>query len=107
MVVIVSPELARHFGSAGWSKGRIREFLAKIQHEEVSNWIEREEKAGRDVSESAEPVSGAVRKPENISVIVAGGKAGAFCALVPLVEMLPEGKVIIKPIGDGNNRARI
>ena len=106
MVVVFSPELARHFGSAGWSKGRIRALFAKIQREEVSNWIKREQEAGREASESAEPVSGAVRNSENFSVIVAGGKAGAFCALVPVVEVLQGGNVIIKPIGSEYDRTR-
>ena len=99
LVAVFSPELARHFGTAGWSKSRVKDALATIQQEEISNWIDCEKKAGRDASETAEPVSGAVGNSANISLIVAGGQAGAFCALVPLVEVQPGGEVIVKTIG--------
>ena len=98
LVAVLSPELARYFEAAGWSKGRIKDAIATIQQEEVSSWIEREKNAGYDVSETSEPVSGAVRNSANISLIVAGGQAGAFCALVPLVEVQPS-EVIVKRIG--------
>ena len=99
LVAVFSPEIARHFGTAGWSKRRVKEALAAIQQEEVSSWIKRERNAGRPVSETAEPVSGAVRDFNDISVIVSGGQAGAFCAFVPLVEVQAGGEVIIKPVG--------
>ena len=99
LVAVLSPELAAHFEAAGWSKSQVKDALATIQQEEVSGWIERGRNAGRDVSETSEPVSGVVRHAESISVIVAGGHAGAFCALVPVVEMQPGGEVIVKAIG--------
>ena len=86
----------------GWSKKRVKDTLASIQRDEVLNWIEREESAGRKVSATAEPVSGAARTSEDISLIVGGGRAGAFCAFVPLVEVQSGGKVIIKRIGGRN-----
>ena len=102
LVAIVSPEIAGHIGAAGWSKKRVKDTLASIQRDEVLNWIEREESAGRKVSATAEPVSGAARTSEDISLIVGGGRAGAFCAFVPLVEVQSGGKVIIKRIGGRN-----
>ncbi|MDE0114148.1 MAG: hypothetical protein OXI87_09015 [Albidovulum sp.] len=102
LVAIVSPEIAGHFGAAGWSKKRVKDAIASIQHEEVSNWIKREESAGRKVSATSEPVSGAVRTAEDIFLIVGGGRAGSFCALVPLVEAQSGGKAIIKHIGGKN-----
>ena len=103
LVAVFSPELAKHFETAGWSKRRVKDTLSTIQQEEVSNWINREKNAGRDVSETAEPVSGAVGNSANISIIVAGGQAGAFCALVPLVEVQPGGEVMVKSIAGAHD----
>ena len=96
MVVVMSPELSRHFGSAGWSKRDVQKCLFDVSRQNVVAWIGKEIEEGRHASEISEPVSGAVKGLENISVVVAGGDAGAFASIIPVVEWPSEGHPLTK-----------
>lgn len=58
MLVVLSPEHARTIGGDGWSKARAREFLYT-------------------------QTPGKFRQPDNLKLVVAGGTAGRFTALIP------------------------
>lgn len=98
VVLVMSPELSAHFESAGWSKRKVQEVLFDITRQNVTDWIRKENEQGRDASEISEPVSGIVKGPETIAIIVAGGAAGAFASIIPVVEAQCEGKLVTKPV---------
>jgi hypothetical protein len=91
-LLVLSPEHARIFGDAGWSKADVRRWL----HERL-RWPVRELVPGRDGGEGLpehvmakfpDPTRETTmipkfRAPENIKLVVAGGTAGRFSAIVP------------------------
>jgi hypothetical protein len=91
-LVVLAPEHARVIAGDGWSKPRIREFLWQRLRKPVKDLL-----AGRDGGEGlAESALAAYPDPErnetpvakfcapgNLKVLVAGGTAGRFTAIVP------------------------
>ena len=91
-LLVLSPEHAKILGDAGWKKGDVRRWL----HERLQ-WPVRELIAGRDGGEGLpahvlakyrDPdrettLIPKFRSPEHIKVVVAGGTAGRFSAIVP------------------------
>jgi hypothetical protein len=91
-LLVLSPEHAKILGDAGWKKADVRRWL----HERLQ-WPVRELLPGRDggeglpehvVAKYRDPDREATlipkfRAPENIKVMVAGGAAGRFSAIVP------------------------
>ena len=83
VLVVISPELMDHVAEAGWSREQVADFLyAKTQHpaKEWLAWhrIDQREKAGDGTQ-----LIGCVPEPGRITVVPAGGTAGAFIDLVP------------------------
>jgi hypothetical protein len=84
IVVVISPEHLGHIKGAGWSKQQVKEFLAGKAQRTEKEWFE----AGRldkkvPSQESAKPI-GVCAGPESVNVIVGGGMAGGFSAVIPL-----------------------
>src|SRR5881628_2186440 len=91
-LLVLSPEHAKIFGDAGWKKSDVRHWL----HDRL-RWPVRELLPGRDGGEGLpehvlakfrDPASETemipkFRAPENIKLVVAGGTAGRFSAIVP------------------------
>jgi hypothetical protein len=91
-LVVLSPEHAKIFGDAGWKKGDVRRWL----HDRLQ-WRVRELLPGLDGGEglpehvvakfldpgSENAMIPKFRSPENIKLVVAGGTAGRFSAIVP------------------------
>jgi hypothetical protein len=91
-LVVLSPEHAKIFGDAGWKKGDVRRWL----HDRLQ-WPVRELLPGLDggeglpehvVAKFRDPgrenaMIPKFRSPENIKLVVAGGPAGRFSAIVP------------------------
>ena len=91
-LLVLSPEHAKILGEAGWKKADVRRWL----HERLQ-WPVRELLPGRDGGEGLpehvlakfrDPARETTmipkfRAPENIKVVVAGGTAGRFSAIVP------------------------
>jgi len=84
IVVVMSPEHLGHIESAGWDKRRVKEFLAGKAQRTAQEWSEacRLDKQVPS-QESANPI-GVCAGPESINIIVGGGMAGGFSAIVPL-----------------------
>ena len=83
VVVVLCPEHVGNIERAGWSKDRVKGFLYETAARPVSEW----RAAGRLVPESAGAPADAVhaaRTADGITVIVAGGLAGAFSCVIPL-----------------------
>ncbi|MBI4269561.1 MAG: hypothetical protein HY615_04445 [Candidatus Rokubacteria bacterium] len=91
-LLVLSPEHARVFGEAGWAKADVRAWLHERLRRPVRDLV-----PGRDGGEGlpahvlakfARPESEATpipkfRAPENLKLVVAGGPAGRFSAVVP------------------------
>ena len=83
VVVVLCPEHIGHLRRAGWSKERVKEFLHGAACRKISEW----RSAGRFIRDSvgaADDYLHSVVSPEAITVMVAGGHAGAFSCVIPL-----------------------
>ena len=83
VVVVLCPEHVGNLERAGWSKERVKGFLYETAARPAAEW----RAAGRLVPESAVGTADAVhstRTADGITVIVAGGLAGAFSCVIPL-----------------------
>ena len=80
---LVIPKQQRQvFAAAGWTKQNIREYVFESAQVQRKQW--------RDVGKTAiagrkdeERVYRALRSPDDLLVIAAGGPAGGFAAIVP------------------------
>jgi hypothetical protein len=80
---IVVPKQHREiFGEAGWNKQSIREYVFEAARVKRSEWrsVGKAAVAGR---KDEERVYRALRSPEDLLVIAAGGPAGGFGAIIP------------------------
>ncbi len=83
VVVVLCPEHLGHLRRAGWSKERVKEFLYDAAKRKISEWRE----AGRFIRDSAgadDDYLHSVVSPDAITVLAAGGHAGAFSSVIPL-----------------------
>ena len=84
LVVVVCPEHLGILHAAGWSKGRLRERLFELGQRPLAHWgIAGAQTAGPAV-EDTEAMLGAVDSAGGVTVLVTGGQAGGFSAIVPL-----------------------
>ena len=83
IVVVLCPEHVGNLERAGWTKAQVKDYLHEISQRSISEW----RSAGRYIRDSQgepdEKLHSAV-SPEAITVIVAGGMAGAFSCVIPL-----------------------
>ena len=83
VVVVLCPEHVGNIKRAGWSKDDVKRFLYETASRPISEW----RAAGRLIGESAgapDDVLHSTRTADGITVIVAGGLAGAFSCVIPL-----------------------
>ncbi|MGH7326312.1 MAG: hypothetical protein ACREJ9_16925 [Candidatus Rokuibacteriota bacterium] len=91
-LVVLSPEHARVIAGEGWTKAGIREFLWQRLRKPVKDLVPGRD-GGEGLPESVlaafadpdrdETLIPKFRAPENLKVLVAGGTAGRFTAIVP------------------------
>ncbi|MFQ5520851.1 MAG: hypothetical protein ACE5FK_05595 [Candidatus Methylomirabilia bacterium] len=91
-LILFSPEHARTIAADRWSKARIRQFLWERLRKPVKDLLPGAD-GGEGLSEKAlaayadpernETLIAKFRAPENLKILVAGGTAGRFTALVP------------------------
>ena len=82
IVIVLCPEHVGHLKAARWTKKQIREFLFEATHRKASEWVRMGAMQEGEVDgDDSIPVA---LSPENITIVVAGGAAGAFSAVVPL-----------------------
>jgi hypothetical protein len=106
-LLVLSPEHARMVGGDGWSKADVRRFLFERLHRPVCELV-----PGKDGGEGLpehvlrkferpETVTTLIpkfRAPEHIKVMVAGGTAGRFSAIVPGWTFSKSSRLVIKRI---------
>ena len=83
IVVVLCPEHVGNLERAGWTKEQVKEFLHHISQRTISEWRAR----GRFIRDSvgaAEDMLHSALSEDSITIIVAGGRAGAFSCVIPL-----------------------
>lgn len=84
VVLIMSPEHVGHMRSARWSKRQVKEFLADKTKRTVGDWMDAGRLETKQVTEDPDRLLGVCRSPESVTIVVAGGAAGAFADIIPL-----------------------
>ena len=84
IVVVLCPEHLGYIKSAGWSKTRLSETLFDITRRRKADWMRAGAMPMGPDAEDLDEMVGVAASPESITVIVAGGAAGAFSAIIPL-----------------------
>jgi hypothetical protein len=106
-LLVLGPEHAATIGGAGWSKADVRRFLWERLRRPVRDLL-----PGRDGGEglpahvlakyahpeTEETLVPKFRSPENIKIVVAGGTAGRFSAIVPGWTFARSSRLVVKPI---------
>ena len=82
LVVVLCPEHVGYLGAAGWSKGDVKRFLHENAQRTVAEW----QSAGREMPDGldADAALATADSPDSITLLVAGGFAGAFSQVIPL-----------------------
>ena len=81
IVVVLTPETIGHIKAGGWWKGQVAEYLWERSRLTAGEWEEHGYPMGKP---DADEFVGVTTTWEGITVIVAGGKAGSFSAVIPL-----------------------
>ena len=81
ILIVLCPEHVGYIRSAGWSKSQVKDFLFETARRKNSDWLKAGPVAG---GEDTEALTGVAQSPESVTVIVAGGAAGAFSQVIPL-----------------------
>jgi hypothetical protein len=106
-VVVLSPEHARTVAGDGWGKAEIRRFLWERLRKPVKELIPGVE-GGEGLPahvlakfprpETNETLIPKFREPENLKIVVAGGTAGRFSAVIPGWTFPKMSRMVIKKI---------
>ncbi len=81
IVVVLTPETITHIKAGGWWKEQVARFLWEQSRRTAGEWEEHGYPTG---NAEADELLGVTDSWEGITVIVAGGKAGSFSAVIPL-----------------------
>ena len=84
LIVVLSPESMGYLGAADWSKSEMKKRLFGVSRRSVSEWNEAGFALDGQGPGGLEALVGVGNGPDNITVVVAGGMAGANCAVIPL-----------------------
>ncbi len=80
IVVVLTPETIGHIKAGGWRKEQVAQYLWERSRLTAAQWDEHGYPTGKPDDE----LVGVTTTWEGITVIVAGGKAGSFSAVIPL-----------------------
>lgn len=79
--IVLPPQLRTHFAAAGWSKADIRQRVFERARVLRQDWADCGK--GAVVGDRGEREYAALRSPDDLLVIAAGGPAGGFGAVIP------------------------
>jgi hypothetical protein len=84
LVVVLCPEHVGHMRAAGWTKAQVKQFLYESAQRSGAEWgVARTHDWGTDGHGASDMVPVAIG-PESVTVLVAGGAAGAWSSIIPL-----------------------
>ncbi|HAL49572.1 MAG TPA: hypothetical protein DCP37_17625 [Dehalococcoidia bacterium] len=83
LIAVLCPEHIGNIRAAGWSKSQVQQFLFETSQRSDADWRAAGEvvPASPDGSSRMVPVAS---EPDNVTILVAGGAAGAFSSIIPL-----------------------
>lgn len=81
--IVLGPEHAETIGAAGWSKGETRRFLFEKARRPVIDFKRAARLPGEIEPGDEQALLSAVRRPEDIWIVVAGGLTGRYSAVIP------------------------
>jgi hypothetical protein len=81
--IVLGPEHAETIGAAGWSKGEIRRFLFEKAQRPVIDFKRAARLPGEIAPGDAGRLLRVIEYPEDIWIVVAGGLAGRYSAVIP------------------------
>ena len=81
LVIVISPEVMAYVAEAGWSRQQVQEFLYEKTRLPAKEWIEWK-RLDHPESVDREQLIGCVASPDRITVVPAGGDAGAFIDII-------------------------
>ena len=81
IVIVLTPESIGHIKAGGWTKGQVAQHLWERGRRTAAEWEEHGYPTGNP---DADELVGVTTTWEGITVIVAGGKAGSFSAVIQL-----------------------
>jgi hypothetical protein len=82
-VVVLAGEHMRTIAGDGWTKAMIREFLYERTKNSYAHLRRTQQMAGPVQPEDETRVRPLVESPDDIFVVAAGGRAGAFSCYIP------------------------
>src|SRR5918994_1558010 len=82
-VVCLAGEHMRTIAASGWDKKRIRQFLFEKTHNSHAHLKRTQRMSGEIASGDDEKMRPLVASPDDILVVAAGGRAGAFSCYIP------------------------
>ena len=83
LVVVLCPEHVGNMKAAGWTKAQVKQFLFESAQRSDADW----RAAGVDVpagQDGASRMVSVAAEPDSVTVVVAGGAAGAWSSIIPL-----------------------
>jgi hypothetical protein len=80
-VIVIPKQLREHFERAGWSKQTVAEYLYEHARVRRSDWADAGKRAV--VRDRGDRIHTALRSPDDLLVVAAGGPAGGFGAVIP------------------------
>jgi len=82
-VVVLAGEHMRTIAASGWDKKRIRQFLFEKTHNSYAHLKRTHRMSGEIASGDEQKMRPLVASPDDILVVAAGGRAGAFSCYIP------------------------
>ncbi len=83
VLVVLSPEVMQYVVEAGWSRRQVQEFLWEKARLPAREWIAWRRVEHPENFTDQEQLVGCVADPDRITVVAAGGAAGAFIDIIP------------------------
>ncbi|MBI4337790.1 MAG: hypothetical protein HY683_08205 [Chloroflexi bacterium] len=82
MALVLGPEHAGHLARAGWSKGQVREYLSQKAVRTAREWLTTGRYDFTALPENMDEVVSVLPDPNRLIILVAGGWAGAYSAVL-------------------------
>ena len=105
VVLVICPEHAAHFTTAGWKKEQVGQYLYKNATKMTSEWIAMGLPSGAqkdskvDLSTAnVDSLISVLDSPESAIPIIVGGDGGAWSAVIPPWSLGSRSKIVTRPI---------
>ena len=105
VVLVICPEHAAHFTTAGWKKEQVGQYLYKNATKMTSEWIamglpsvaQKDSKVDLSTA-NVDSLISVLDSPESAIPIIVGGDGGAWSAVIPPWSLGSRSKIVTRPI---------